>query len=151
MTKLDARDNVSGYSSKTLPQANEGKLIPEDRTAPEFQQQKKLAQQEVGTLMWVALKSRPDIYAAVSIAATHVANFPTEAVRLCTGIWRYLGGTVNAKMKNGKRNMADGLGRVDGAMKLDIFTDASFAPGGSKSRTGVVILLNGQLVHLGLK
>ena len=55
---------------------------------------------------------------------------------------------MNAKMRMGQNKNDDGDScRSDGVMTLDIITDASFAPGGSKSRTGVVILLNGRLVH----
>ena len=47
--------------------------------------------------MWATLKSRPDICVSVSIAASQIAHNPTESVRMCVGIWKYLAVTVDEK------------------------------------------------------
>ena len=55
----------------------------------------KAAQSDLGSLMWLGLRSRPDICAVIGTAACLVATNPNEARRICTGIWKYLRGTVD--------------------------------------------------------
>ena len=67
----------------------EGRLEPEPKDG-EFERNKKEAQKEVGTTQWLSLKSRPDISTITSIAASRIAHNPKEALRLRSGIWKYL-------------------------------------------------------------
>ena len=55
---------------------------------------------------------------------------------LIKGIWKYLTATVDYYLEYGPIN----------ASRVAVFTDASFAPGGDRSRTGVVIFWKGGLV-----
>ena len=84
-------------------------MTPEDKKDSEFETRKKQAQVEVGTLMWLTIKTRPDIGPVVGIAASHIAHNPGESLRLCEGIWKYLAMTAalectwSKQMKEGYR------------------------------------------------
>ena len=80
-----------------------------------------------------------------AIAASCIAHNPREALRLCDGIWKYLGVTWEM-MVFIKPSSEKGSG-VSWPLDLLVSTDASHSPGGSVSRTGVVIELNGMVVH----
>ena len=60
LTKLRDRNLLEGRGKWSLPVSQEGKLEPEEKN-DEFPGKKKLAQIEVGTLMWLTVKTRPDI------------------------------------------------------------------------------------------
>ena len=140
VTKLRDRNMLAGKGKNTLPMPCEGKLVPEIKDKS-FEIRKKDAQKEVGTLMWAALKSRPDVAVSVSIAASQVAHNPTEALRMTAGIWKYLACTVEERM------IYEPKARTDERMILNISTDASHSPGGNVSRTGVVVTLNEKVIH----
>ena len=118
----------------------EGTTEPVDRDTPKYQKALKKCQEEVGTLMWLAIKTRGDIAANTSIAASIQSRNPEEALNITANVWQYLAMTwnevtvVRPVMKGGKPTM-------------EIVTDASLAPEGDKSRTGVVITLNDVVVH----
>ena len=97
VTKLDGRNRLHGQGKASLPTPTEGKLVPE-KDEPEFEKNKKEAQREVGTIQWLSLKSRPDISTVTAIAASCIAHNPREALRLCDGIWKYLGATWEMRM-----------------------------------------------------
>ena len=68
MTKLDKRDLLTGVTKGALPMTDEGRHRDE-RQAQDYKKKLQESQKEVGTLMWLAIKSRPDITACVSIAS----------------------------------------------------------------------------------
>ena len=93
--------------------------------------QKRVKQgQSVGSLMRVGLRSRPDIMSTVGAAACLLVNNPTETLRLTKGLWRFLRHTVNRCMQH-KPLKANN--------DVHIHTDASYANGSSRSRTGVTV------------
>ena len=51
-----------------------------------FENNVKPAQKEAGTLMWIALRSRPDIAACLGVASALITSRPSESLRLCKGI-----------------------------------------------------------------
>ena len=65
-----------------------------------------------------------------------IAFHPSQAMTMIRGIWRYL---------RKHSSMALVYGKVDYSM-VHVYTDASFAPGGDRSRDGVVIYWRGGLV-----
>ena len=145
-TKLADRGMLQGTGKAVLPQAKEGKLWPEDKTKKSFQSDLHHAQMEVGTLQWLAIKTRPDIAAACSVVASMMNSNPNDAIETCKGIWKYVAATWHYKIK--VEASAIVLGKTSSPeWEMTIATDASHSPGGSKSRTGVVILLNGVPVH----
>ena len=58
-----------------------------------------LAQQEVGALQWLALKTRPDIAAITAICASMQTKDPERAYKFTQEIWKYLWTTKNLGMK----------------------------------------------------
>ena len=93
----------------------------------------KKCQEETGVLIWIAQRTRPDIATAVSMVASLSAYNPKEAFLMIAGIWRYLAYTYNLQLIYGRCSEAG----------CRIVTDASFAPAGDRSRTGVVIFWKG--------
>ena len=88
----------------------------------------KQVQSDVGSLMWVSLRTRPDIQACTSMLSC-----------LSTGlkkVWRYLRGTFWLRLK------------YTGSCERTILaaSDASFAPQGSRSRTGIRLFVGEDLI-----
>ena len=63
---------------------------------------------------------------------------PLETLHLIRGIWRYLAATMNEALT------FTGAATVN---QMTIASDASFCPGGDRSRTGIVISWMGAVVH----
>ena len=148
LTKLRDRNLLEGHGKWNLPYTMEGKLAPEDKKDPDFEIRKKKAQVEVGTLMWLTIKTRPDIGPTVGIAASSIAHNPKEALRLCDGIWKYLAMTADLAMVLEKtQEQREKIHKSGERTQILIASDASYAPGGGKSRTGVVIMINDIIVH----
>ena len=116
---------------------DEGKIMPVTKDK-EYAKRLKMCQEEVGTLMWLGIKTREDILTSVSIAASMQTKNPEMTLKYVDGIWKYLAMTWNETK----------VIRLDEtAWRLEITTDASHAPGGDRSRSGVVILLGGVVIH----
>jgi len=157
VAKLQKRGLLQGTCRMSLPQVPEGKLAPEDKNTEDYALALGKCQIEVGALQWLAQKSRPDIAAITSIAASIQSKTPTEGLRVTAGIWKYLAATWNVAMRvepasgcpvlvlpgNGKGSPSVPKSRYH----VDIYTDASLAPGGDRSRSGVVVAINGYIVH----
>ena len=94
----------------------------------------KAAQTELGCLLWISTKTRPDILAAVSIAASHLHKCPSRILRVAHGCWRYLRATLNIGLRV--------RGRI-GDSPLQVWSDESFSPDGRRSRSGGIITING--------
>jgi hypothetical protein len=138
-SKLKVRDIKFGRPN--LPEVEEGKEEPnpkEEREKKWYTEVLKKAQEEVGALQWLALKTRPDIAAITAVCASLQTRNPEKAVMWTTEIWRYLKSTSD---------MGTYLCPGDTGYKVNISADASFAPGGDRSRTGVVIRVAGAIVH----
>ena len=99
LSKLHKRDLLVGKGSWKLPTVKEGKEPPMDKNSSEYVQSLKQAQEEIGTLMWLSIKTRADLLAIVSIAASIQSRDPTEALRIAKGCWRYLAMTWNEVVK----------------------------------------------------
>ena len=150
IAKLQKRGLLKGTCKASLPQVEEGKLVPEDKEAPEYAVQLEKSQIEVGALQWLAQKTRPDIAATTSIVASLQTRNPTEAIRLSMGIWKYLAATWDMAMRVEQMSgnpVSELALEPQKEYYLDAYTDASFAPGGDRSRTGVVLALNGYIIH----
>ena len=82
-----------------MPQTLEGRLEPEAKDE-NFQRRKKTAQIEVGTLMWLTIKTRPDLGPVVGIAASNISHNPAETIRMCQSIREQLARNVDLGMKD---------------------------------------------------
>ena len=91
-------------------------------------------------MQWLALKTRPDIAAITAICASTQSRNPWTAVCWAPEVWKYLKATSQLGME-----MRPETDRSDYDVK--IAADASFSPGGDRSRSGVVIIVEGVVVH----
>ena len=81
--RLQERGREVSQGRVGLPESMEGKVEPTtDRTDPQYLEMKHLCQEEVGVLIWVASRTRPDITGSVSIAATLTTFNPVEGFNL---------------------------------------------------------------------
>ena len=75
----------------------------------------------------------------MSVAASLQSKDPRRAATIADYTWKYLAMTWNEVVT---------VRPVDDTeLVLEAATDASLAPGGYRSRTGVVISLNGTVIH----
>ena len=86
VAKLQKRGLLTGTSKASLPQIQQGRVAPEDRNSVEYERMLDKSRVEVGALQWLAQKTRPDIAAVTSMAASLQSRCPTEALRLTVGI-----------------------------------------------------------------
>ncbi|CAE7661265.1 unnamed protein product [Symbiodinium sp. CCMP2592] len=117
--ELRARGWLALKGSESLPVPSEGLAGSELRDS-NFQRNMKLARKEAGTLMWAA---------CLGIASTLITVRPTESLRLCKGIWRYLRGTWD---KYGYKESEGSEANGDDQWVFRIVSDASLAPGGAR-------------------
>eukprot|EP00439_Symbiodinium_sp_Y106_P003270 s2292_g1.t1 len=87
------------------------------------------SQRITGELLWLSQRSRLDIAYCVGMMASWVAKFPQHVLKIGLRVLEYLGNTRAHRLRLIP-------GRPEG---LRIFTDASFAPHGSHSVTGIVL------------
>ena len=77
-----------------LPDSMEGRVEPvTDRTTPEYLEAKKKCQEDVGALLWISTRARPDITCSISLIATLIVFHPWEAFNLIRAVWRYRAAT----------------------------------------------------------
>ncbi len=139
-TKLSQRNITKGRPN--LPEVQEGTVCPvspEYKKTTEYKHLLKQTQQEVGSLQWLALKTRPDVACIVAICASMQTRHPERALKLTEEVWKYLLTTWDF-----------GMNIVPDAQQeyqVRVSADASWAPGGDRSRTGVVIRVMGVIVH----
>ena len=132
LNELHQRNWVHLRGSQSLPQVEfVGAEDPED---PGYAAALKKAQTELGCLLWVATKSRGDLLSAVSIAASHLHKCPAQVLKIAHGCWRYLRGTLDIGVC---------FAGSTATASLEVWSDASFAPEGSRLRSGGAITLNG--------
>ncbi|CAE7033277.1 RE1 [Symbiodinium sp. CCMP2592] len=146
--ELRARGWLALKGAESLPVPSEG-LQGSDIRDNAFENNMKLAQKEAGTLTWIALRSRPDIAACLGVASTLITSRPSESLRLCKGIWRYLRSTWNKTLhyRYGGGPVSPGGSDADAEWTFRIVSDASLAPGGARSRSGIALFLGDHLVY----
>ena len=149
--ELDEHDNLVGYSLAQEPYISEllrihsvsqntkaNAAVPKEwvRDPPqeeEFTEADLRASQRItGELLWLAQRSRVDIAYCVGLMASWVAKFPLTVLKIGLRLLEYLANTKSTR-----------LSLVPGKSEgLRIFTDASFAPHGSHSISGIVLRYN---------
>ena len=103
----------------------------------EFEKSKSICQKYIGQLMWLATRTRPDISPALGMIASQMVIRPTEMVKCLTPLWRYIKGTSGLSMTSFSPNQSS----VFGKLRLNVYVDASFSSGGSRSRSGMAMYL----------
>ena len=96
------------------------------------------AQGLVGALTWVATKSRIDLAYGVNKAAQLTARFPRKAIAVCEHMVRYLRTTQGFGLVYGPVPQHGVLATMDKGL-LEAASDASFAPEGERSQSGVTL------------
>ena len=61
---------------------------------------------------WLAIKSRPDIAAVVSMLASMQSMDPDQVVKLTGDVWKYLAGTWDLALQLRPLDMFDDSGKV---------------------------------------
>ena len=124
LNELHKRGWTHLCGTPSLPQVELN--IQESTEDTEYQTNLKAAQTELGCLLWICTKTRPDLLSTVSIAASHLHK------KVARGCWRYMRATLDVGLRFG--------GKANGST-LRVWSDASFSPDGSRSRSGGVITL----------
>ena len=84
------------HGQANLPDVEEGNEPPvsqEVRESMEYKRMLKRAQEEVGSLQWLALKTRPDIAAITAICAITQSRHQWTTVWWAQEVWKYLKAT----------------------------------------------------------
>ena len=124
--------NVRGYlhlgGSPCLPQVEEGKVSKGDEKQcdPKLVKQ---AQRELGTLMWLATKTRPDIAATCGILWTMIVLRPDIVLQKAVGMWKYIRHTMFFGMWFAPNS----------STRFTLESHASFGSGASRSRSGYLL------------
>ena len=87
--------------------------------------------------MWLATRTRPDISPVLGMIASQMVIRPTEMVKCLMQLWRYIKGTSSLSMTSFFPNPSS----VFGKLRLNVYVDASFSSGGSRSRSGMAMYL----------
>ena len=109
--------------------------------------------------MWLTTRTRPDVVACLGILASLMVRRPKEVKNRLVCLWRYLWTTkdhamctlpspkATRKIYKDEYAGANLFGAQDGPqpcsspLTVQTFCDASFAPGGGRSRSGILVLL----------
>ena len=107
----------------------------------------KEAQGLTGELLWVSLRSRPDIAFAVSQMGQQVTKRPKWAVQVGKHVLGFLFSTadycLNYGSKVGGHGFDDSLKIPRHERLIEAYSDISFAPAGNRSCQGVMVLFAG--------
>ena len=103
----------------------------------EFENSKSTCQKYIGQLMWLATRTRPDISPVLGMIASQMVIRPTEMVKCLIHLWRYIKGTSSLSMTSFFPNPSS----IFGKLRLNVYVDASFSSGGSRSRSGMAMYL----------
>ena len=124
-------------------EATSRQTIPRDWVKEEPEQQEytsdelRRAQSICGELLWLSQRTRPDLAHTTSLLASWTTRDPVFVSKLGLKVMQYLKGSMDQRLV---------LEHDPEAPLLECFTDASFAPYGSKSYTGIAIRHSGCLV-----
>ena len=143
----------------TSPPTVDEKLGEEEGTVGEKNSALTQCRKYIGQMMWLTTRTRPDIAACLGILASLMVRRPKEVKNHLVGLWRYLWTTKGHAMctlpsPNAARKIVvdnrhddmppsarDGPLSSSSPLVVQAYCDASFAPGGGRSRTGILVLL----------
>ena len=110
------------------------------------------AQTVVGELLWLSIRTRPDISFAVSQLGRQVNKRPKWVVKTAQQVFGYLKGTETQHLSYGvctsdDRGPEDDLPFHREMQQVEMFSDISFAPAGERSLQGILGFYGGGLVQ----
>ena len=97
----------------------------------------RFGQRVVGELLWLAMKSRPDLLFVINHMASLVSRRPVYVTRVGKLVLSYVAGSADVRLVLRPRPEHEG--------EIVCFTDAPFAPYGARSFGAAVIALAGPL------
>ena len=110
----------------------------------------KLCQQIIGELLYLAVRSRPDLSYSCSRLAAMMVKRPAATYQAALGVIGYLAGSSKYGLvytKDDEGPLVEVRKGLQRHSLLEVFTDAGFAPEASKSQEASVVMWRGQCVH----
>ena len=153
------RDGDVVLTKVISPPTVDEKLGEEEGTAREKNEALAQCRKYIGQMMWLTTRTRPDIAACLGILASLMVRRPKEVKNHLVCLWRYLWTTKDHAMctlpsPDAARKIVldnssevrsssarDGPLSCSSPLKVQTYCDASFAPGGGRSRSGILVLL----------
>ena len=121
--------------SPSLPSLDDAPQEPSERDE-HYKEQLRACQSDIGSLMWAAMRTRPDIQAVVSMCARLCVICPAYVLQKLKAVWKYVRKTLWLSLQ-----YAGSKSTV-----ITSYSDCSFAAQGSRSRTGVVLTIGVDIV-----
>ena len=121
--------------SPSLPSLDDAPQEPSERDE-HYKEHLRACQSDIGSLMWAAMRTRPDIQAVVSMCACLCVICPAYVVQKLKAVWKYVRKTLWLSLQ-----YAGSKSTV-----ITSYSDCSFAAQGSRSRTGVVLTVGVDIV-----
>lgn len=133
--------------SKATPGASKSETQAADSDQPTELDQPcdlKLYQEKVGTLLYAAISTRPDIAFAVNRLAQRMQAPTLRDAKACDRVFRYLAGTKTQGLLYGRQRSET----ADAAVTVSAYADADWGsdPVDRKSVTGWIAMINGDPV-----
>ena len=143
----------------SAPPTIDEKLGEEEGTVREKNEALTQCRKYIGQMMWLTTLTRPDIAACLGILASMMVRRPKEVKSHLVCLWKYLWTTKDHAMctlpspeaarkivsDNRPEDMPssarDGPLSCSSPLIVQTYCDASFAPGGGRSRSGILVLL----------
>ena len=111
----------------------------------------KEAQAYVGELLWLSIRTRPDLSFTVAVMAQHISKAPRQVAALGKEVMSYLNGTTMLGLHygpcSGDRGLDDVLPLPRNMKLIEMYSDISYAPGGRKSHQSTLAYYGGSLVQ----
>ena len=122
--------------------------IPEEKDSELDPKLVRQAQAITGEILWLALRTRPDLAFAVGVMGRHSTKNPGFVCQLGKEVVEYINGSTGTALEYGRcdptdRGPDDGLPFPRSMRRLEAYADVSFAPQASRSIQGVLVLYGG--------
>lgn len=144
---LIERHGVTVSRSSPMPKVEIPEEPEENLTATEV----KAAQALTGELLWLSIRSRPDIAFAVATMSRNLSKFPRWVVRVGKSVLEYLAGTPKKALVYGPcrrdRGPLSNLPITRHEELIEAYADISFAPQGGRSSQGIALAYAGMPVQ----
>jgi hypothetical protein len=129
---------------KCTPRSTPGESnTDDDQNGTDELTELKLYQEKVGTLLYAAISTRPDIAYAVNKLTQHMQSPTMRDMKACDRIFRYLAGTKSLGLLFGRQQNAS-----SSSISVSAYADADWASDrvDRKSITGWIAMINGDPV-----
>ena len=116
---------------RIIPMSKEQSCFPEEEGVTE--EKVRAAQKEVGELLWLVCRCRPDLMFSTARLGSNVLSSPSKVVEVSKQVKGYLLTTKKEALKF--------AGRKDEVATVNAYSDASFAPYGDVSHGCIVVMV----------